>query len=469
MSGTAFKIAASTIIVSMTMVACTAQSAAMRRLASPNASDSRSARDAAQLHEQAVRAMQQGEVSQALEAIENAVAMSPRDAGYRLYLGDVYMRSGRFEAARASFADVLELDPANIRAGLSLSLMHVALGRPQAAVAQLDELSGRASAADLGLAYALAGMPERAIEILEPAARSFGASPRLRQNLALSYALAGDWQRARTVAAQDVSPADLGPRLQQWAALATPEGASRQVANLLGVSPIADPGQPVRLALAPSTPEPTEAYAYAEAPAPSFEAQAYAEATPVADSGSDWGLPAEAAQAAPVEVAEQMPSYYLPAPEAPAERSEAEFRYAAAARTLTRPEPAVARTASAPLPAPLFERAAPRPIDAGVARGDSPFVVQLGAFSNEGNAERAWQQAETRFGLVRHVPLTTTIDINGRTLHRVSVSGFASRSDAARLCGSIRARGGACFVRANAGDASVRWAARYADDRNRDA
>jgi len=463
MNRTAFKIAASTIIVSMTMVACTAQSGAMRRLVTPNADNSRSAREAAQLHEQAIRSLQQGQVEQALDAIENAVVASPRDAGYRLLLADIYMKSGRFEAARATFADVLELDEANIRAGLSLSLMHVALGRPQAAVAQLDALSGRASAADLGLAYALAGMPERAIEILEPSARSLHASPRLRQNLALSYALAGDWQRARAVAAQDVSPAELGTRLQQWAALATPGAAATHVASLLGVTPVADPGQPVRLALAPAVPE---SYAFAQAETPSFAPDTFAEAAPAAES--DWGLPAPPAEAA-VQDAEQVPSYYLPAPEAPAERDEAEVRYAAAARTLTRPERAVVRTASAPLPAPLFEREAPRPVDAGVARGDSRFVVQLGAFSNEGNAERAWQQAEGRFGLAEHVPLTTTIDINGRTLHRVSVSGFASQSDAARLCGSIRARGGACFVRANAGDASVRWAARYVEARDRDA
>jgi cell division septation protein DedD len=132
-----------------------------------------------------------------------------------------------------------------------------------------------------------------------------------------------------------------------------------------------------------------------------------------------------------------------------------------------RPEPAVARTVSTPLPAPLFEREARRP--AGAGRGNSPFVVQLGAFSNEDNAERAWQQAESRFALAGHVPLTTTIAINGRTLHRVSVSGFATQADAVRLCGAIRTRGGACFVRGNAGDASVRWAARYAESRDRSA
>ena len=109
-------------------------------------------------------------------------------------------------------------------------------------------------------------MPERAIEILEPAARAFDATPRLRQNLALSYALAGDWTRARTIAAQDISPADLGPRLQQWAALARPGGASHQVATLLGVAPVQDPGQPVRLALAPAGDSPDAGVAFAEAP-----------------------------------------------------------------------------------------------------------------------------------------------------------------------------------------------------------
>ena len=38
-----------------------------------------------------------------------------------------------------------------------------------------------------------------------------------------------------------------------------------------------------------------------------------------------------------------------------------------------------------------------------------------------------------------------------------------------RLCGQIRTQGGVCFVRANAGDASIRWAARYANPRQRNA
>ena len=465
MNKTAFKIAASTLIVSLTMVATTAQSEAMRRLGNARRATTPE-QQAVQLHQQALQQLQQGQLSQALDSMENAVALSPRDAGYRMLLAEIYMKSGRFESARATFADVVELNPSNTRAALSLALMEIAVSRPQAAVAQLDELTGRAAPGDIGLAYALAGMPERAIEILEPVARSHEATPRLRQNLALSYALAGDWRRARIVASQDISPADLGPRLQQWAAMARPDVQTNRVAALLNVSPVADAGQPVRLALVAPTEAPTEAAAVAMAAAPA-ESETYAAVTAV-------DIPASTAEAAPAPVptidvpapvmAETRPSY-LPAPEAPPVRTEEEVRYAAAAEAITRPDPAVVRTASVALPAPpAFSRQAPR---ATVRDGNSRFVVQLGAFSNEGNAERAWQQAERQFALGDRAPMTTTIAINGRTLHRVSVAGFASQGDAARMCQSIRARGGACFVRANAGDASVRWAARYAQGRDR--
>ena len=473
MKSTGLKIAASTAIVAMTMIAGAAQSEAQRRLGPATKADSPSDRDAARYYEQGRRALQQGQLAQAQTALEEAVARSPRDAGYRLLLADIYMKSGRFESARDTFADVIELDPSNTRAGLSLALMQIALGRPAAAVAQLDELQGRAAPADLGLAYALAGLPQRAIEILEPAARGFDATPRLRQNLALSYALAGDWQRARIIASQDVSPADLPARLQQWAALARPDGGSNQVATLLGVSPVGDPGQPQRLALRAPQPEPAPVAqeAFAEAAPVAVEPVEFAQAAPVQPVDSDWGRPADTETAAepPVEVAEA-PSYYLPPtpPPAPsAEQSEEAVRYAAAARTLTEAPPAVVRTTvAATPPAPVFRRAAPRATPA-VRRGESRFVVQLGSFAIEGNAERAWVQAETRFGLAQYQPLTTTFQHQGRTLHRVSIAGFASHTDAQRLCGAIRSQGGACFVRTSAGDAAVRWAARYGPERNR--
>ena len=473
MNKTAFRIAASTIIISLTMVGSTAPSEAMRRGPVQRATG-RADLQAARYHEQARQLLQQGQLGPAMMQMETAVALSPRDAGYRLLLGDIYMKSGRFDSAARTFADVVEIDPSNTRAALSLALMEIARGRPQAAVAHLDELSGRASPADIGLAYALAGMPERAIEILEPAARQADATARLRQNLALSYALAGDWQHARIVAAQDVSPADLQPRLQQWAAMARPDARSEQVAALLGVNPVQDPGQPARLALNAAPAEAPAAFAEST-PAPAQPETQVATVTPVEVPAS--AAPVVAAPVAPIQVAEAAPApaviaaptpvearpYYLPAAAAPTATNDSEARYVPAVQSVTQNR-SVVRAASVTLPRPAFQRAAPQ---ADVRRGNSPFVVQLGAFSNEGNAERAWQQYSHRFGLDGHTPTTATININGRTLHRVSMAGFASQADAARLCGQIRAQGGACFVRATAGDASVRWAARYAPGRNR--
>ncbi len=497
MNRTVFKAAASTLMVSLTMVACTTQSEAMRRAAQmTRAAATQGDRQAAQLHEQAARDLREGRLAPAQAAMEQAVGLSPRDAGYRLLLADIYLRQGRFESARATFADVLELDPSNNRAGLSFALTQIALGRPAAAVAQLEQMAGNASAADVGLALALAGQPRRAIEILENAARSHDATPRVRQNLALSYALAGDWRRARAIAAQDLSAGDIDARMTQWAAFARPGASATQVASMLGVSPIVDPGQPTALALAQPAPVP-------EAPVQVARA----------DTVSDWGLPPSApavestsAPAAPIqlasaEAAPQVSNYYTPAretpvasevpvapeapaaPQAPVEQAAAvpaaptpeeapaptaaEVRQAVAVRSVFRPAPALVRTTAIALPPAPFFRRAPHVAAPQVRRGNSQYVVQLGAFISEANAERAWVNAQRRFGLDSHAPLTANIEMNGRRLHRVAIAGFAGQSDAQRLCGSIRAQGGVCFVRTQAGDASIRWAARYANPRQR--
>ncbi len=476
MNRTMINIAASTLVMGLGTALCMSGSA----LARPDsrASQSGPVQEAMKLQSEALRSVQQGQFAEALVSIERAVELSPRDVGFRLLLADIYLKTGRFESARATYGDVIELDPAHVRAGLRYALMQIALGRPQGAVAQLDSLAGRAPAADVGLAFALAGYPDRAVELLESAARSHDATPRLRQNLALSYALAGQWARARAVASQDISPAEVNGRLEQWAALAKPGAQSAQVASLLGVNPVADPGQPVRLTLvapdrAPAGPVTGEAFASA-APLTSstvFEASSGTIAPPQAasspgeaqDDPAWWPAPSSAPLLAE---ADQSESLEVPTA-SPVGRDEVEVRFAAAAETLTRPHRAVISNASEARPiAPVFRAQAPAEVRTAP---DGRFVVQLGAFSNEANAERAWQNAERSYGLGRHQPTTTTIDIGKRTLHRVSVSSFASAIDAGRLCSVIRSRGGECFVRVNAGDAAIRWAARYSPDRSQQA
>lgn len=445
------KLAASTLVLGMTMVGCKPAADSSRpRAISANAV--KSDKDAARFSTEAQLAVQKGQLAEGLRLAEKAVELSPRDVGYRMLLGDLYIKNGRFASAESAFGDVLTLDPGNVRAGLNRALALIASGKQSEAVSQLDSLASVAPAADLGLAYALAGQPQRAIEMLDPAARETGAPARVRQNLALAYALAGDWQKAQTIAAQDVSPADLAARMQQWAAFAQPSAPSDQVATLLGVTAAADAGQPIHLALATTTAEPV-AFAAAEpiaepVPAAIQEVPAvYAEA----DAPQPSEVPQWVSETAPVEVA---------AVEAP------EPAYVRAVQALVTPEPAVIRkarnTATVQATFKPAARATLRPAGKGAGR----FAVQLGAYSTPASVERAWAGAYRRYGLTDHQPRSTTFAIAGRgTLHRLSVAGFGSHADASRTCGAIRAKGGSCFVRATAGDSPVRWASRYTSRR----
>jgi Flp pilus assembly protein TadD len=512
----ATKFAASTLVIALAMVGCQANIMTSPATAS---TEERSNAQASRLAEQARAALERGDTAEALSLAERAVEMAPRDAGYRMLLADLYLKNGRFRSAETSYSDVAEIDAGNVRAGLSIALAQIAQDRSGDAIATLEEVQDRAPAADVGLAFALAGDPQRAIAVLEPAARAADANGRTRQNLALAYAFAGDWQRARTVAAQDVSPAELGARLQHWATMARPSSRNGAVAALLGVTPADDPGQPVRLALngaapaavayaeAAPAPEPEQASAeepgqyaevpvqYAETPAPVAEEPAaaepirYAEATVVVEpapvryaaapapaaepAGAWWPAESEAAPApAPVRFAAAEP-VRVPAPVRAEDFGEAPAP-AAVASILSAPSPVLQRSvAPARTSRPVF---APAPVNRAVAlsaripaavSANGNFVVQLGAFANPGNAERAWNSARQRYGLTPAQGRTASVTVGGRELTRVSIAGFRSRGEAVRLCSSIQAQGGSCFVRATAGDAPVpvRWASNGASQR----
>jgi Flp pilus assembly protein TadD len=458
----ALKFAVSALAIGTMMVACK-PAADASGIASASAKAPKAEQQAAELQAKARSALQKGDKAGALAFAERSVELSPRDVGYRMTLADLYLKNGRFLSAETTFADVQRLDPGNARAAFSLALARIALGRPAGAVAELDRIAETAAPADIGLAYALAGEPQRAIELLEPAARAPGATGRIRQNLALAYALAGDWEKARAVAAQDVSPADLAGRLQQWAAFARPDAAATRIASLLGVTPAEDNGQPVRLALADPESATTAFAAAGPLPEPAPEtvpaaAPALADSPPVA---------------APAPQAEPGRTALVELPQGVSERAAAEAApveetrpvYAEAVQALVTPQPSVLEPSAPAIEAPLQRIDSPR---RHVARPAGPgrFAVQLGAYASASSVERAWAQMLRRFGFADLTPLSTTVSLPGRgTLHRLSVAGFASREAAGRTCSSIKAKGGACFVRTVAGDAPVRWASRYAGRR----
>lgn len=445
----ALKLAASSILIGMTMVSCK-PAASMFRPAAISSRAPRAQEHAADVYAKAEAAIRANDYAKALPFAEQAVALSPRDVAYRMVLADLYVKNGRFQSAETTYGDVLALNPDNHRAAMSRALAQIAQGKKIEALGTLDRLAAVARAGDVGLAYALAGQPQRAVDILENAARADGADARTRQNLALSYALAGNWQKARVIAAQDMSAADVGTRMEQWAAFAQPATSYDQVASLLGVHPAADAGQPVQLALAPVVSDGTALAAATPEPQPA----------PVAVAEQAAAVPAAAPPAEIVAEAVQAP--------APAVATPAEVKYAAAAETLVKPEPAVIAAPAAPYKVLVHAFASPEKPKVRLASANLPkpslapskFVVQLGAFSKEASIDHAWAQAQARYGLGGdEMALTTTIDMPGKgMLHRLSVSGFSTRGDASRLCASIQAKGGSCFVRATAGDAPVQWA-----------
>lgn len=481
MNSKLIKFAGSSLVLGIAMVGCKPAADAYRP-ASASSKEVRTNKHALKQYQKAELAFRKGDLAQAVEEMEAAVLYSPLDAGFRMALAELYMKNGRFVSAEATFRDVLALNPANGRAAMALALAQAAQGKAFAAQAQLAKAERLIAPADVGLGYAIAGNPQRAIEILEAAARAPDADARLRQNLALAYAFAGDWKKARVVAAQDISPAQIEARMAQWAALADPSAPAMRVAGLLGVTPARDKGQPTRLALSP-VPDWEAALVQAGAPAAiAAPAAPIAEPAMIAAPAAAPVIEAAAVQApAPAPIVEAPVAAPAPVVEQVVARAEPRPRPIPAAQEIFTPvvsEEPVARITPAAIPAfvpaPRKRGFAAR-AQANHARANQAqaarsghaqaggYVVQIGAFSSAAQVERAWAQTQRRHAFSdAYTPLSTTVRIGGKgVMHRLSISGFNSRKAAVQTCLSIRARHGVCFVRAVAGDAPVQWASRY--------
>jgi Flp pilus assembly protein TadD len=374
---------------------------------------------AEKLAKRAEKAMGKKRLDQAVAHAELAVASAPRDAGMRMVLGRAYLESGRFRSAAASFADALALDPSRGGAALSVTLARIGMGDLEVARTVLATHGELIPVADRGLALALTGDTATALPLLETAVRE-GADAKTRQNLALTYALAGRWPEAKLMASYDLDPATLSQRIMDWSLMAREGHAPAQVAALLGVRPGEDAGMPVQLALRGADPVPAPVQVAQAAPPPPI-----AMAAPVIETQAPplIASPQPATQLAPLTPVAQ-PAESKPLPLKP---------IAAAAPRLT------------PLPRPNGGR----------------FAVQIGAFDSLGVAQASWNRAAGRIGMLRdYTPSTATLVSGGTVHHRLSISGFATRADAVRVCETLRTRGGSCFVRGTAGDMPLQWVMR---------
>jgi cell division septation protein DedD len=121
-------------------------------------------------------------------------------------------------------------------------------------------------------------------------------------------------------------------------------------------------------------------------------------------------------------------------------------------------EPLPARFEAKPVVAKLIAAAARKPVRAS---GNSNTVVQLGAYGSPQRVAAAWDNLARRYGgLNRYTPVSMRFEGPHGTVYRLSVKGFASASDAQRLCGSLKGKGASCFVRRVASDAPMRYASR---------
>lgn len=448
----ALTIGLSALALGMTMVGCAARPGGV--VSAGSKAEMRAIKVATKEAARARDALAKAKPDRAVMHAEAAVAANPRDAATRALLGQTYLAAGRFASAQAAFTDSLTLDPSAGRVALNLALAQTAQGNWDGARATLTRHADTIAVGDRGLALALAGDPQGAVELLTVAARGPDADGKVRQNLALSLALAGRWQEAKTMAAIDVAPGEVDARIMQWAAFSRPVAAADQVASLLGVTPMADPGQPSGLALREGPAE----VAQVMTPGVASDAAVETYMPKLADA------PAMVAAApAPVEIAqiEAAPAVAQPALASVdfAPRAEIVQAVPVVARVVMAVPPRTRVAAVKPVAAPA------RPVrvavaKAAVAPASGTWFVQLGAFENEGVAREKWRRAAgSNPALAGLQPSGMSFSAKGVSVYRLAVGGFA-RGDADRLCGSLKARGQSCFVRPKAGDAVVSWGGR---------
>jgi Flp pilus assembly protein TadD/cell division protein FtsN len=394
-------------------------------------------------------ALARGDHSAAITNAEAAVAADPRNATWRATLGAAYLQAGRFASAATSYDDAMKLGDSSPRTALSLALAQMGQGKMRDAAALLNDWEDEIATADLGLALALVGQPERGIHLMGNAIRNGENTAKMRQNLAYAYALGGRWREARLMAQQDVPADKVGERIQQWAELAVPEAWHLRIAHMLQVPAGArDAGQPTQLALAnsPATEQLVAEAAALSQPEPMVQ---QAELPPLAAAGAE--LPAlHAAQPATRPAA--APSLAVadlaaPAPAQPASFVEAFATPAPSGGSIAAVVQDAIRFARSPAvqAAPVRHGAKP-PVAAATQRTAGTHLVQLGSFASEQGARRAWGiYVKNHPELAGHQMVISQAVVNGKNFWRVAAGGF-NRQESAATCGRVKARGAGCLA-----------------------
>ncbi len=431
-------------------------------------------KSAAKSAEKTNKAMQKGQFSEAIVFGEEAVAADPQNFEMRSLLGNAYMADGRFISAQQAFDDAMTLGDTNPRSVISLALAYTAQSKTNEARRLLSAHRTELPAADYGLALALNGDHDLAINVLVDAIQHGEQNARTRQNLAFAYAMAGRWQDAHMMAQQDLTPQAAQSRMVDWAQMSRPGAYDMRVASILGVSAKNDAGMPAMLVLNAADSDALYAEAVAKeanaaVPAlpssPGFYGTASLAAIgPAPKAGGADNFKAVVPAPTPVPaMMEPMPAMIaVPAPAAPVVAASAkpkslapivEKRDAAPKRAsnISLPKP----IASAPMPAArksalAAPKAALKP--AKVSGTGGQYTVQLGAYSSANNATKAWNQHQKTYGNLKSLKsVHSSAKVNGKMVYRLSATGFINKKSAQDACFAIKAKGGDCIIRRSDG------------------
>lgn len=352
-------------------------------------------------------------------------ATAPEEGAHPANRARTSLAAGRLQRAIAAAEQAVAADPdrADYRALLGKSYLKA--GRFRSAEAALDDALSLAprdgeAALHLALARIAAGDQEGALSVLT----THGADI-VPGDLGLALALAGDGERAIPI----LSAAAHGPKASATArqnlALALALTGHWREAKAIASIDISPNDLDARMA---------QWAELAKADSGRDRVAALLKVTPADDPGQPERL-ALTRQAVPVAVAiSSSPEPAAQAPVVPAEPKAAEIRFADRAEVV-------------------------QPVAAQPNTGQGRYFVQLGAFRDADMAETAWQRITARHAAIGRLnPMGAHVSIDGRDFYRLSVGGFA-RDEATRMCTRIRADGGHCFVRADAGERLADWAA----------
>lgn len=384
----------------------------------------------------------QGQVNPKAEkqvvAAERAVAKQPQSAENRARLAQSYLSAGRFVSASTAFEDAIALGDKAPTTALGMALSYIGSNRNAEAVTLLGQWREAMPVGDYALALALAGQPAQAVAILSAAIKQGDNTPKHRQNLAYAFALDGHLPEARVIASQDVPVDQIDARISEWALQASVGSQQSRVAALIGAPLRSDPGVPSQLALNPSPATPALAVSESPAPTASELPPVGADAPALAMVEPQAELPAAAEPELPTALAAASPAVRA-------------FVSSPVVQDVASPVPAPQRMARAklvtPVAAPKPKAGAPRRAAAPVVQGS--HVVQLGSFTTEAGAHRAWGIFVRQDPSLKDRELRITqATVNGRRYWRVAAAGYDMAS-ARSKCSSVRGSGKDCLAYAH--------------------